>query len=108
MWYRIRSTCTSDVLAMDNGSKYSKCDKIFFLLINNFKDKEIKICWKPAYVDIEFNELVNVSAKEAAVTGTDVQFSLPIGDPKTMWRENFGYGLTQGNYKRKYFLSTFL
>lgn len=54
----------------------------------NSKGKEIKIYLIPAHVGIEFNELMDISTKEAAVTGINVQLSLSIGDSTTMWRKN--------------------
>lgn len=52
------------------------------------KGKKVQFYWIPAHKGIEYNEIVDIKAKESAVSGRDTQILAPSSDWKTVWKKN--------------------
>jgi len=85
----IFSDSKSVLEAISSNKNFKKRNHLIWEIIQSIYklysiNKEIKLFWIPAHVGIECNELVDKLAKEAAISGVDVQLPLPISDAKTL------------------------
>ncbi|CAD6239337.1 GSCOCG00012550001-RA-CDS, partial [Cotesia congregata] len=89
--FNIFSDSKSVLIALKNYIKPEKQKPIIHVIKDQLQrlslmNKKVKFYWIPAHMGIEYNEMVDKTAKESALIGIDSHILIPASDLKAIWK----------------------